>query len=126
MNNLCLYAKRWYKEDNLIEDLHKVLRADGYQPEGVNDIHSILSGIIERIIENKPFRCRVFLMNFQSNTEKYDWKYEPFIRAVLSSLHFLSAKEIKEVFNLELKAPDFTILPKGHDVTNAAVEITFA
>jgi len=126
MNNLFLYSKRWYKEGDLIEDLHKILRADGYEPANISDIFSILSGIIERLIESKPFRCRVFLLNIQRNIEETDSKYEPFIRAVLSSLHFLSAKEIKEVFNLDLKAPDFTILPRHKGVVEGAVERTFS
>ena len=42
LKHTALYAKGWYLKTDIVEDMKKILRADGYIPDNYADIINIL------------------------------------------------------------------------------------
>lgn len=115
-SHIFLYAKGWYVQSNIIEDMKAILghrSGIGHQYIGIDDIISVLSEIVYPILCKKENLFMELLMDITPST-RFCYadniisltQDEIIIKKLLSILRFSD----KEFFK-ELDAPDCKILP---------------
>lgn len=131
-----LYAKHWFKETDLFEDLQKLWYID-YQYEcSKRDVAELMLGMAQKLIEHdKNNRWFFEFVNDVHKDQhwKFSWKNESgnfdnhwygVIAKTLSMILVSDSKELEEIFG-PLCAPDYSILPMPEDVTEESIERIF-
>lgn len=116
-----LYAKNWFKQTDLFEDLKKLWDID-YGPCGKNDVVQLTLLMVEKLVEADTNR-RLFCDFVNDLNPENHWKFPrenesnnfnefqySIIIKSLSLLRNTKSTVLEEIFG-ELTYPDFSILP---------------
>lgn len=121
-SHIYLYAKKWYKRTDIIEDLKKLIgHRCGYDACHVSleEILVVLGTIAWRHMDEYQFTELLKGIDPQ-NIWKVggDNKSTPELRTILKLLSILSSAQVNEgdKILIELDEPDYSILPKNGDL----------
>lgn len=127
-----LYAKNWYKQTDLMQDLKTIYsKVYGVETEHIdlNDLLAVLTNLVQFHLMQKAHRFRELVENIlPENTWKIGYKHnkanmygqaniqnapEYDVRIALLHAHIsILHSTLKVEFPFELGTPDFTILPE--------------
>jgi hypothetical protein len=117
-SHIILYAKGWYKRNDVIKDMKIILGERGcIEPRHVspNNIVGVLSKLIFPYVDDK-YKFSSFLENILCSYFDFEMHKEPLVKFIDACLSILSKLQIKDNEGnilLELDDPDYELLPEA-------------
>lgn len=133
---IILYAKHWFEETDLFEDLQKLWFIDYQYQCSKRDVAELTLGMAQKLIQNDA-NNRWFFEFVNDIHKDQHWKFSRknesgnfddhwygVIAKTLSMLSVSDAKNLESIFG-PLCRPDYSILPISKDITEESVERIF-
>jgi hypothetical protein len=126
---IILYAKHWFKEEDLFLDLQKLWEMD-YHCCSKNDVFALTVYMGEEIIKSDPRKFVEFVNDThpdnrwkfnRPNKSELDSHVYGAIVKILSMISVMDAKKLRELFG-PIGIPDYSILPRGENITDEAIQ----
>lgn len=129
-NEIILYAKHWYKETDLFEDLKKILGEIYWYDMSKNDVVEVVTRVTSKAINEKNFTEFIrdvhseSFWKFTRATKEADY-YTRVVCKCLSVLALLDKEKVEEYYGFKLQKPNFKVLPPSREFKEGEIDSIF-